>query len=396
MNSGILKFTADYLHDGTALLRDHVLITDAGGKVVEIVPTGDAGGDVQSFDGLLCPGFINAHCHLELSHLWKKIPEHTGLVNFLIAVMRERDATAPEEILQAARKAQQAMEENGIVAVGDVSNKTDSLPVKQQGNLFYHTFVEAIGFSDTGAGKRMVQALKVREDFRHQGLAASIVPHAPYSVSASLFRLINQQGAEAIISIHNQETTAEDELYLGDTSDFYRLYENLHLPYDSFRSTGKSSLQSWLPYFDQGQSLILVHNTFTGEEDLLFAVKSNHPLYWCLCPKANDYIENRMPPVEQLLRHHVKIVLGTDSLASNHQLSILEEMKTLQRHFHRLSLETMLRWATLNGAEALGCSATFGSFENGKRPGIVNLCPLSKASRRSIALVAGTRAHRIK
>jgi cytosine/adenosine deaminase-related metal-dependent hydrolase len=118
-----------------------------------------------------------------------------------------------------------------------------------------------------------------------------------------------------------------------------------------------------------------VHNTFTREADILFAEASPHRVFWCLCPNANAYIENCMPPVDLLLKHRAKIVLGTDSLASNHQLSILEEIKTLQVHFPDLLLEEILSWATSNGAGALDCQDQFGSFEAGKYPGIVNIFP---------------------
>ncbi|MGH2644438.1 MAG: amidohydrolase family protein, partial [Chitinophagaceae bacterium] len=163
-----------------------------------------------------------------------------------------------------------------------------------------------------------------------------------------------------------------------------------------FKPTHKSSLKSSLPYYNYPQTLILVHNTFTDESDILFAKKTGKKLFWCLCPNANIYIENRMPPVELLLKQDVKIILGTDSLASNHRLSILEEIKTLRKYFPHVKLETMLIWATKNGAEALHCANKYGSFEKGKTPGILHLTPFRKNEAGEIILLEAVELKRIK
>jgi cytosine/adenosine deaminase-related metal-dependent hydrolase len=121
----------------------------------------------------------------------------------------------------------------------------------------------------------------------------------------------------------------------------------------------------------QINKLILVHNTVTTKEDIEFAQQTNKELYWCLCPLANLYIENTLPDVNLLYASNCKLVVGTDSLASNDHLSIWDELSVLHAHFPTIPLEEKLRWATSNGAEALGMNSTLGSLENGKQPGIV-------------------------
>jgi len=118
--------------------------------------------------------------------------------------------------------------------------------------------------------------------------------------------------------------------------------------------------------------LLLVHNTFTEKSDL-GELRKNRPLentWFALCPNSNLYIENQLPPIPLFQKEGLNICLGTDSLASNHQLSILAEMITIQQNFHEIELTELLTWATLNGAEALGINKDFGSFETGKKPGI--------------------------
>lgn len=93
-------------------------------------------------------------------------------------------------------------------------------------------------------------------------------------------------------------------------------------------------------------------------------------LVYCLCINANLYIENKVPPIDMLMKHNCTIVLGTDSYSSNWQLSIAKEMEAIHKHFPHIPIETILLWATSNGAKALGLEDEFGSFATGKKPGI--------------------------
>jgi aminodeoxyfutalosine deaminase len=361
------------------LPEGHVLITDAKGTIVEIVAANEAGSDIEYLHGILCPGFVNAHCHLELSHLKGIIPEQTGLVDFVLSIITQRHA-GEDAILESIKNAEDAMLQNGIVAVGDICNTTHSIFQKKQGRLHYHNFIEATGFVPATAAKRFEAATEILFQFKQQlttsRLQSTINPHAPYSVSAQLFGLINNFIENELLSIHNQETPAENEFFETATGDFLRLYKQLGIDISFYKPSGKTSLQTVLPYLNNRQSLILVHDVTTAEEDIKAVQLStgNNQLsavFYCLCPNANKYISNSLPDVNSLVKNNCNIVLGTDSLASNHQLSIAEEMKTLQHHFPDLKLTQLLQWATINGATALNMQTALGSFEKGKRPGLV-------------------------
>lgn len=324
----------------------------------------------KHFEGYLVPGFVNTHCHLELSHLKGKIPTHTGLFRFVEQVIKTRKAD-DAEIKAAMENADEEMFDQAIVAVGDISNQTISKEIKLKSSIYYHTFVEAMGFNPANASDTIKLALETKAAM--EPLSASVVPHAPYSVSADLFAAIAALGEHSsnLLSIHNQETTAEDEFFQTKTGDFLNLYKMLGLDLAFYQPSGKSSLQTTLPKLAPTKTL-LVHNTKTSSEDVKFA-KAHHPeLYWCLCPNANLYIENALPDVGMLEKEGLTITLGTDSLASNHQLSILKEMQTLQEE-KSIDFESLLKWATLNGASFLGLEDTFGSFSIGKKPGVVLL-----------------------
>ena len=152
--------------------------------------------------------------------------------------------------------------------------------------------------------------------------------------------------------------------------------------------SGKSSIQTWLPYFNNGQTIILVHNTYTSEEDIVFAnahaVRNGLQLLYCLCPNANLYIERRLPSIDLFIKHNCNIVLGTDSYGSNWQLSITSEIATIHKHFPNIPVAALLKWATLNGAKALRRENDLGSFEKGKKPGVVWLSQGCSESRRII------------
>lgn len=383
------KFIADHLFTGSQLLDGLVLVTDEKGRVEAIVPAAEAGSEVQTLPGIITPGFINAHCHLELSHLKDVIAPNTGMIDFLLGVMSRR-FVAEEQVLSAIDVAETAMLQNGIVAVGDICNTPNTISQKQRQRLYYHNFIEATGFVAATAQARFDAAVTTLEQFQAAGEAItghnSIVPHAPYSVSAALFELITGFPGNHLLSMHNQESADEDEFFRTKEGGFNRLFEALGINISllpDFRSFGpsdsqfgKSSLQTCLPRFRAGQSLLLVHNVMTSEEDLQFVQQARQTLpdcYWCLCPNANLYIGNGLPDVELLRRHGATIVLGTDSLASNHQLSILTEINTLRQHYPALPFEELLQWATLNGAKALGIEEQFGSFEKGKTPGVLLL-----------------------
>ncbi len=368
------KFSADQIFTGDETLQQHVLITGNNGVIVDLVKEDDAGGGIEKFNGILSPGFINCHCHLELSHMKGLIPKHTGLVDFVFKVVNERHFEEAE-ILSAIENAENEMLQNGVVAVGDICNNTLTIAQKVKGGLYYHNFIEASGFPPAVAGIRFQKAVDLYNSYAALLPANSIVPHAPYSVSLEMFTMIDEFPGNNLLTIHNQETKAENELFEKGTGDMLRMYEKMGIDISFFKPSRKSSLQTWLPYFKKNQSLILVHNVCTAEKDIEF-IKPQTPnsklqTFFCLCPNANLYITDTLPDVNKFIEHQCDIVLGTDSLASNNQLNILEEIKTLQKNFPGLKLSALLQWATINGARALQKENILGSFEKGKQPGIV-------------------------
>ena len=272
-----LKFKADYLFNGYRFLDPQlVLITETSGKIIEILPEDEAGEDIQHYHGLLSPGFINAHCHLELSHMKGLIPEQTGLIDFVFNIVTQRNRFTEEQVLQAITDAETEMNTNGIVAVGDICNTLATLPQKQLGRLYYYNFIETSGWMPSIANNRFEKSTAFLHEFEglndHHLLqqSSSYAPHAPYSVSEPLWALMEPHFTGKTTTIHNQETRFEDDLFKQGTGDFVRMYQMMNIDNGFYQPSGKSSLQTYLPHFKNARNVLLVHDTFINEDDIAF------------------------------------------------------------------------------------------------------------------------------
>ncbi|MBA3900196.1 MAG: amidohydrolase family protein [Bacteroidetes bacterium] len=400
------KLSADYIFPVSSdPIANGLIAIDEKGKILEVLAPSDINypsEGVEKHSGILCPGFINTHCHLELSYLKGKISQGNGLPEFLSRVTELRAADAAE-VQASIVAAEKEMIEAGIVAVGDISNGNQSFAQKSKCNLKYYTFFELIGFNPEKAETVFQKGMDLLNEY-HQlektnpqfKAKASIVPHAPYTVSGKLLKLIGNQcyAENGIISIHNQENEAENEFYTSGSGKFMDFLGSFGIDTAHWKPTGFNSLPSVLAQLPTCNKILLIHNTFTSAKDIDWANNYSKMLYWCFCPKANLYIENRLPNIDLFMEKNARITIGTDSLSSNDTLSVLEELKTISQHFPHIPLQEQIKWATLNGAELLGFKE-LGSFEKGKTPGInllenVNLDKMALKKDSLVKIVAGS------
>lgn len=368
-------FRADYVFPISAdpIKNGYVTIDDQN-KIIAVsdqIPKGAENAPVEKLNGVITPGFVNAHCHVELSHLRSKVQKGGGLVTFIKNLQALRNSD-PQGIEAAAIKADHDMYENGIVAVGDISNSDVTIPIKAKSKIHYHTFVETFSFTPEKAHATFEGALKLMDQFKPQ--SCSITPHAAYSVSKELFKLLKKycddHPNKNIISIHNQESEEENKFYRYKLGAFNDLYTHFGIDISYFKPQARNSLQSIVPLLTSKQDVLMVHNTFTNLKDIYFIKRFDRRINWCFCPNANLYIEESLPKIDLFLDQGFNLTLGTDSLASNDKLCILSEMKVLQDNFASLDLHRLLRWATLNGATLLGIDKEKGSLDPGKTPGL--------------------------
>lgn len=369
------RFSAQYIFTNTGPpLKRGIITADEDGTITGIEDTGGNLAEkeaVEFYNGIIIPGFVNCHCHLELSHMKGIIPPESGLAEFLRLFRTERIA-GPEKIISSATSADSEMYRDGTVLCADICNTTNTFNVKKGSRIKYINLLEVFGIDPEKAPRRLNEIKQVSDEAKSLGLIYSLVPHAAYSISLTLFRLLlAETGSNKITSMHFMETQAERSLLENQEGSLIDSYMESELVKGNLE-TVRDHVAAVFEAITRSGNLILVHNTFIDRETIR-KVKKRENIYWCLCPKANLYIENQMPPVNLLIEENCPIVIGTDSLASNTGLSILEELKILQSHFPLVPLGDLILWATLNGAMALGEEAQFGRIQPGKKPGLLLL-----------------------
>lgn len=379
LNFTLRKISADIVFPiSQQPVRNGIIIIDEQGvlkeNVIEPNNLDHSISDVEKFEGFICPGFINAHCHLELSWLKNRIPEHTGLDNFIINlqnIRKEEDDISTEEYIFSA---EQEMKNGGIVAVGDICNTNITFSLKEKSNIYFHNFIETFASAPQKAEKAFEKSLRLIDEVTQikKNNSASITPHAPYSLSKKLFQLIKEHNENTgeILSIHHQESEEENKFFLTKNGNIKDMHFRFGVEHSDFSDCGKRPIEAISEHLAKNNKIQLVHNIVATETDIDFALNYFSDIYWCFCPNANLYIEQKLPDFAMFFNKSCKITLGTDSFASNKNLSILDEIKTIRSSMPFIPLQEMLKWATLNGAEFLNISEKYGSLEKGKSPGI--------------------------
>ena len=333
-------------------------------------------GSTEFYNGILVPGFTNAHCHIELSHLEGKFREATGMSGFIDQINALRESAPAEERQKAMRRQFEKLYAEGVSAMADISNCDESFAMKSEGPMYTRTFVEVFGSEPEDAPTVIADARKLVEKAAAAGLDAAITPHSPYTMSPDLLRMASAEGLNAgFISYHNQESQEEDDMIGFHRGPLYENYVNRHLSVAP--ATGKPAVFHFLDQLQKvhpapfDEHILLIHNTVAREDSIRAAESVLHNCTWVTCPLSNIFIHRVMADLPLLMSMGVRIAVGTDSLSSNHVLSMVEEFKCIHSHYPQIPLQTVLTWACLNGAAALGKDSVLGSFEPGKRPGAV-------------------------
>ncbi|MXV17934.1 amidohydrolase family protein [Hufsiella ginkgonis] len=369
----VKSYSADFiLPVSSDPVKDGVISVDETGQITGIYHANDPACnalDIEKLEGVIVPGFVNSHCHLELSHHRGRFQKEQGLIPFIKEVISNRNGS-DEAIGVAMKEADRQMLANGIVAVGDICNTISSKLIKETSAIYYHNYVEVFCFKPSEVKDIFRAGLDLRENF--SPLPSSIVPHAPYSVCKELFRYLTRfcDDYGNIITIHNQESEEENRFFRYKTGGFVDFYRDMGFDIDFFKPQARNSIQTVLPLLPSHQRILFVHNTYTSLKDLYFVRRFGHDTNWCFCPNANLYIEGRLPKIDMFLFNDFNITVGTDSLASNDQLCILSELKTIASHYPGIPFTRTLSWATLNGAKLLGINQQLGSLDVGKKPGL--------------------------
>ncbi len=371
----VLALGAAWVWCGPGELRPGAWVVLEGGRIREVAdspPSGCKRRDLGA--GLLLPGLVNAHTHLELSFLAGLVPPAGDFVEWVERLVSSRPGYDRGRAARAARRAAAEAASRGTVLAGDISNTGKAAWAWQEAGISSLTFIEALGPSRSDPPRPWL---------RWQGrvlAAGSVAAHAPYSVPGWRLRELKQRAGERVFCIHLAESRAEVEFFAGRGEQGRRLERFLEM-----RGMVRSELGILAPrplaHLESlglvDERTLLVHGVQLLPEEVERLARAGASL--CLCPRSNLGLTGSLAPLPRLLAAGVNLALGTDSLASSPDLDLWAEMALLRRRFPRVVPEAILTMATLGGARALGLEGHFGRLAPG-RLGPVVFVPLEARS----------------
>ena len=375
---GTRRIAASYvytLESDEPLRNGYIEFDENDGTVIEVGKCDDPSSE-EFYAGALVPGFVNAHCHVELSHLHKKFRKGTGMAGFIDQINELRDWAGREKKAELVKVWMDKMWEDGVSAMADISNDDSSFEVKASHKMYTRTFLEVFGSEPHMCDGVMEDVTELHKTASEQGLDAAPTPHSCYTMSPQLLSASAAAGLkDGYLSYHSQESQEEEDLLMSGSGAMYenRVRNNMSTP----PVTGESSLKYFIdrladaapaPY---DQHILLVHNVCLQQGDIDAAKKVMKNVYWVVCPLSNIFIHNALPPIPLMRSNDLAITVGTDSLSSNDDLSMIRELECLHKNFPEVPMNEIFKWASLNGARFLSKEQELGSFARGKKPGIV-------------------------
>lgn len=372
------RIAAEYLYtlDSYEPLVNGFVEYDDDGTIVSVGECEDVGKEETFYKGALVPGFVNTHCHIELSHLQGKFAKKTGMAGFIDQINALRDISDRTSRMECIRKWMDRLWSQGVSAMGDISNGDESFPAKAASPMYTRTFLEVFGSEPEDCAKVMESVGQLQEKVARYGLDAAPTPHSCYTMSPELLTAASRAALDSgYLSYHSQESLQEEQMLVSGSG---ALYENRkRLGMSTPPVTGRPSLFYFLDRIGKihpapfEEHILLVHEVCLTEEASDAVNDKLKNAFVALCPMSNIFIHDTLPPVALMRRKGMKITVGTDSLSSNDTLDIVGEMHCLQKAFPYISLGEILTWACRNGALFLGKEKGLGTIAPGKRPGIV-------------------------
>lgn len=335
-----------------------------GGRIVSVGRFGSAPREsVQDLgDGVLLPGLVNAHTHLELSHLGHlRTLGAKGFVTWIEAVVAAR-GTPPAVIRARASDAIAGLLASGTVAVGDVSNTLAHLDLLDACGLEASVFLEVLGWDPAQADEILAWADLRLTETEGRETRVRLAAHGPHSVSPRLVEGLRARGGPA--SVHLAESPAETRFLASGDGEWPGFLARRGLAGIRFAPPARSPVR----YLDSlgvlAPGLLAVHCVQTTADD--WDLLARRGVRVVLCPRSNRNLGLGLPPVTGLLAAGARLCLGTDSLGSAESLNVLDDAALLHRAFPDLDPAVLVAMATAAGAEALGRS-DLGTLEPGKR-----------------------------
>lgn len=342
------------------------------GKIAAI-GRGQPSGRVQDLgDVIILPGLVNAHTHLEFSDVDRPLSPAGGLpawIERVVAIRRSRAASVADEAARLRAAVASGLEQSaaaGVTAVGEIA--TAPHPMAGRVGPLVRVFRESLGLSPAAIAAARSSLLRDLDRMDSAGSRTGISPHAPYSVAESLGR---QMVGEAVrrrlpVMMHLAESQEEMELLASGGGPFRTLLERLGA-WQSASPPRLLPVADWISLLARAPRGVVVHGTFLPEDQAALARLARHRDRLCVavCPRTTLALSGRLPPVEAFRAAGIRVALGTDSRASNPDLSVLAECRALVE-CGAVSPREALTMATRQGAWALGFERRCGILAPGR------------------------------
>jgi len=364
------KFKADIVFPvHSDPISDGIIIADDDGRIIEVVDGRQFNdmSDVEVYSGALIPGLINSHCHLELAPLQQK--EFNGIPDFITSMINNTNNKFQSSYSLFSSMRQ--LYDSGTVFIADHCNSDISFQVKTQSKIRTHSFIEVIGLKTEEADTILIKNKRLCELAKSLDLSASLAIHSPYSVSQKLINLVlhNALDYNEFMSIHNQESSAEDQLFIYGNGLLKNVIASFNYAIHSIEKSGESSFLTYFKQVELKLKALFIHNIYSSDKDIHRMAMFNSSAA-VICPRSNVKIESKIADIEKFELNNIPILIGTDSLASSESISIYDDLFFLCERY-QMSFQHVLKFATINPAFFFGIDKQFGSFEKNKKPGIV-------------------------
>lgn len=353
------------------------VVTIEGDRIVSVGPHDPSIKSLDLGDVALLPGLVNAHTHLEFSHLRKPLGQPgIGIVDWIRLIIAERARGDIQQVTPSHLLGQQESLAAGVTTVGDiVTNPAATCPATIDAPFFH----EVIGFSRARAEsslnsliQRIELAIAAQPPAGFPIPIQGISPHAPYTVSPLLLRplvtLAHRQNMP--VAMHLAESREELQFLREGTGPFKDLLEERSMWDDEAVPLGSTPHDYLLMLADAPRALV-IHGNYLEDDELDFLATHRDRMSLVYCPRTHAYFNHSPYPLAAALKYGVRVALGTDSRASNPDLKLLAEMQHVARAHQDVNSHQILRMATLAGAEALGRDSEFGSLTPGKLANVV-------------------------
>jgi aminodeoxyfutalosine deaminase len=342
------------------------------GEHIVSVDSKATGETIDLGDVALLPGLVNSHTHLEFSDCERPLVKpRTPLPDWIRQVIGTRhrsDRSASIAIQQGLAESLRS----GVTTIGEISTSPPSAYAGFAGLLTL--FQEVIGFSagriDSVYGdleQRLASALNSEH-------TVGVSPHAPYTVHPELLvRLVALARKQNLpLAMHLAESREELQLLLEGTGPFQQLLADRSMWDPSAIPCGSRPLD-YLKLLAEAPRVLVIHGNYLDDEEIAFVAEHRDRMSIVYCPRTHAYFGHAPYPLMEMLNAGVRVVLGTDSRASNPDLCLLSEMRFIAARFNKLSPATIVEMATLSAATALGIGSQVGSIEPSKFADLVAL-----------------------